>query len=229
MKPAKCRILVEGTIDAIAIRELLARRGVNPAGALPYRVNVIEVGRDTKEGGGITRLFVGVEDEETQRRLGGATGYVADADGSAENRWASIRDRMAAAGVAVPDGTPPGFVAASQKGAWLGAWVMPDNVSPGALETWLLSLAPHERRGLVDHARAATAEAYGIHPHVEGTPGGLREVDRSKAELMAYLAWHRKPSTNFGVSFEAGRLDADSPAAVRFVAWVKELLDRAEA
>ena len=228
MNTPRCRILVEGKIDAVAIGNLLHRRGINPRERQRWRVEVVEVGEDAKEGGGVTQLLRRLPTEEKNRRLGGASGYVADADASAEDRWASIRDRMAGVGLRVPDDTTGGVVERSAGGAWLGAWVMPDNASPGALEGWLLTMAPPERQELVRHAKEATERAFGIHPHAEQRPGGLREADRGKAELLAYLAWHRKPSTNFGVSFERGRLDADAAAAGPFLKWARSLLEAAE-
>lgn len=233
MSDARCRIVVEGKVDMLAISQILMCRKINPKGKAGRRVQVVSAAENEEEedpGGGVSRLFEKLKVEEQNARTSGQViGYVADADEDAHARYAQIRDRLKEVDLTVPSETDSGFLERSAGGAWLGGWVMPDNTTSGSLETMLLAM----RSGtpaLIEHASAATQIAFELNPFDrDQRPQGLKEVDLAKAELHAYLAWHRKPSLNFGMSFQRKRLDADSSAADGFVEWVERLLARAEA
>ena len=230
-RPGPCRLLVEGKVDLAFLKELLHHAGVNPARPTPPRVEIVTPASADPPGeedaGGITRLFENLEDEATHLRLGGATGYIADADTDPAGRWAGIRQQMKRIGLELPTDLSDGFLVQAPAGGWIGGWVMPDNRSGGVLEDLLLRLvaAPES---LHEHAKAATEAAYEVHGHDADTrPQGLRAVDRAKAELQCCLAWHRKPSLNIGTHFRRGNLDAAGPEAKPFLGWVSALLERA--
>ena len=233
MSGPRVRLIVEGKVDQIAICQILMRRNINPQGMAGRRVQVelAASGYEEKEpGGGISRLFERLETEEKTARTGEqVVGYVADADSDAAGLYEFIRRRFASVGLKVPTNTASGFLEKSRGGAWVGGWVMPDNSSPGSLEKMLLGMRTGSQ-DFIAHAREATHQAFKLNKFKQDArPQGLKAVDLEKAELHAYLAWHRKPSLNFGMSFDRKRLDADAPAADGFVEWVQRLLGKAEA
>ncbi len=93
---------------------------------------------------------------------------------------------------------------------------MPDNVSPGTLETFLHTLVPPESASLWAHARRAVASAK--------KRGALcREVHLPKAELYTWLSWADPPGQSPGLALTKRVLDPHLPSAQPFVAWFKRL------
>jgi hypothetical protein len=145
-------------------------------------------------------------------------GIVIDADSDTPRRWQSVRDLFLRLGYAVPEVPPPqaGLITCESGMPVLGAWVMPDNISSGALEHFMLGLLPPR-----DPLWTAAAEA------VEALPTELRRFrrqDELKARLRTWLAWQEDPGVPVGLPITRGRLDAKAPGAVAFVEWVKRLL-----
>ena len=99
----------------------------------------------------------------------------------------------------------------------LGAWIMPDNKSPGDLETFLRGLVPNTAVELMDHAERCTASAKGeFH-------APFRDVHTSKANLHTWLSWQDPPDQNPGKALASRALDPRISAAQPFVAWFRKL------
>ncbi|HEY0022157.1 MAG TPA: DUF3226 domain-containing protein [Longimicrobium sp.] len=146
-------------------------------------------------------------------------GVVVDANGNAQARWDSIRHTLEAEGYRevphrpAPDGI---ILPASEHRPVFGAWIMPDNGSPGALEDFAAALVPADD-WLWRRAREV----------VDGIPAEYRrfpEVRRSKAHIHTWLAWQEYPGSPMGQAIGKGDLDAHAPAAGRFVAWLRRLM-----
>lgn len=204
----KRRLLVEGQNDLFAITHLVNRRFAEHRCAVSATRESLHV----QQHGGIENLLKeGVIDgaAKTYERLG----IVVDADGDVEARWRQIAHRLTKAGVAIPDRpAPEGVVVpglrASSK---IGVWLMPDNVSPGALEKFL--------RNLVDPGDALWPFAHDCTTKAESIERRFAENDGMKACLHVWLAWQANPDAGIGPAIDRGFLSPLSPAADAFVHW----------
>lgn len=151
---------------------------------------------------------------ETTRTLG----VVMDADKpDVAARWQQIRDKLRHYPYAFPptpaaEGTviPPYEKDAPR----LGFWLMPNNRDAGMLEDFLLELAEPE---VLNQAKQCVSEA---------EQAGLtkfKKNHRSKAELHTYLAWRDEPGKPYGQALTAHALQAHTPIAEQFMAWLDRL------
>jgi len=93
---------------------------------------------------------------------------------------------------------------------------MPDNVSEGAIETFLKSLVPSTEQNAWEHAIKSTLEA-----KKQGCK--YKDCHQDKANLYSWLAWQDEPGQNPGISLTRKILDPKSPSAVPFVKWFMAL------
>jgi hypothetical protein len=167
---------------------------------------------------GIEKLLGGIGVELRRRRLD-RFGVVVDANGDPAARWAAIRRTLH------EEGYPEVPVKISAEGAVLpaparlprfGAWIMPDNASPGELEDFAARLIPPSD-ALSRHA----SESIDAIPdeHRRFPPGR-----RAKAHIHTWLAWQEDPGSPMGQAIGKGDLDAGAPAAQAFVAWLRRLM-----
>ncbi|HEX5869654.1 MAG TPA: DUF3226 domain-containing protein, partial [Longimicrobium sp.] len=139
-------------------------------------------------------------------------GVIVDANGNAQARWDSIRHTLEAEGYGeVPkELQPEGMILAGTPHRPLfGAWIMPDNSSPGALENFAASIVPAD-----DALWARAGEA------VDAIPEDERRfplVRRAKAHVHTWLAWQKSPGSPMGQAIGKGDLDAQAPSAQRLV------------
>lgn len=146
-------------------------------------------------------------------------GIVVDADVDPQARWHSIRSTLNAQGYAeVPERLGPDgiILPATPHRPRFGAWIMPDNAAPGALEDFAATLVPDG-----DTLWSVAGEA------VDGIPDENRRfpaVRRSKAHMHTWLAWQAYPGSPMGQAIGKGDLDAHAPSARRFVSWLRRLM-----
>ena len=109
-----------------------------------------------------------------------------------------------------------GLITEKEDEKLFGLWIMPDNVSEGALETFLRSLAPGNSVALWAHATASvsTARALGA---------TCRESHIGKANLYTWLAWQDPPGQSGGRALTQNILDPHSPSSAAFVNWFRDL------
>ena len=145
-------------------------------------------------------------------------GVIIDADAEVDARWQSLLGLFAAQGYG--DGLNQrrdnGIVVQSAGLPLLGAWVMPDNRTEGALEQFLLDIMPADD-ALWPIARDAVA----------ALPEDVRRFkphQTRKAELRTWLAWQEDPGIPLGLPITRRRLNPYAPPAARLIAWVKRLL-----
>lgn len=157
----------------------------------------------------------------TELRASGAErfGVIVDADGNAQARWDSIRNTLQAEGYAdLPERLGPGgmIISGQPHRPTFGAWIMPDNGSPGALEDFAATLVPD---GDALWRRAGEA--------LNAIPDGERrfpDVRRSKARIHTWLAWQEEPGSPMGQAIGKRDLDGNAAAAHRFVGWLRQLM-----
>lgn len=144
-------------------------------------------------------------------------GVMVDADGNAHGRWESIRNTLRREGYAdVPErlNADGMIVAATAHRPLFGAWIMPDNGSPGALEDFVAALVPEE-----DALWPRAGEVVDALPEQR-----FPAARRSKAHMHTWLAWQESPGSPMGQAIGKGDLRADAPVAQRFVTWLRRLM-----
>lgn len=204
--PPPRRVLwVEGSDDNAVVRSICG------AHAVPEKFSV-----EPRQG--VERLLAGLA-VEVRNPVLDCFGVVVDANGDAHARWTAIRSSLARVGYrdvpASPD--PAGtIVAAVDRLPRFGVWIMPDNVSPGALEDFAASLVPSG-----DELWVRAGEA------LDSIPEELRRFSaarRSKAHIHTWLAWQEDPGSPMGQAIGKRDLNAYAPAAQRFVTWLRRLM-----
>jgi hypothetical protein len=201
------RLTVEGVDDKHSVLNLMKRHGVDwdaPAAPLPY----------VHDAGSVEQVLDAIAPGV---RSYDRFGIIVDADLEPTRRWAQIRDRLRAAGLAAPDAADlagtviPGRLPTQR----VGVWLMPDNRDPGILEHFLAKLVP-VGDGTWPHAEEATRRARDL-----GAP--LADKDVIKGVLYTWLAWREQPGLPFGTALTTRVLGHDSAEALAFVAWFRRL------
>jgi hypothetical protein len=202
------RLLVEGPDDLHSVIHLMARQGFNwddKSATRPY----------VSSEGGVEKLLrsVSVAIKGTYERIG----IILDANSSLTDRWAQICHRANQSGVVLPESPQPDgtIVDGRQAGSRIGIWIMPDNASPGTLETFLSALVPTEHAVWI-HADEATRDA-------RRRGARCSEKDHAKSVLHTWLAWQEEPGLPFGTALKAGLFEIDTESARRFAAWFHRL------
>ena len=165
----------------------------------------------------LKKLLDGVE-PAVKTNTNRSIGFLLDADASLIDRWRGVSQRLRNVGVAdVPDRPPAeGYIGESPAyKTRVGVWLMPDNVSDGKLEDFLMTLV-REGDPLIGHAEASTNIA-------KGSGARFSEPDKIKAVIHAWLAWQEVPGLPYGLAVKATYFRHDSPTAAVFVRWFKEL------
>lgn len=202
------RMLVEGTDDLHSVVHLMARHGFDwddDRTIRPYVSN----SRSLEE---LLREFP-VALKGAYDRIG----VLVDANARPTNRWVQLRDRAKGVGVDLPEipeqhGT---IVAGLRPRSRLGIWLMPDNKSPGTLESFLTKLVP-ERDLIWDYARDVVVEA-------RRQGARCQERDHLKSRLHTWLAWQEEPGLPFGTALRAKIFNHDTPDSVTFARWFNRL------
>ena len=97
----------------------------------------------------------------------------------------------------------------------VGIWLMPDNQNKGELEDFLCKLVPKSDK-CWPYSDEATKQAKKI---------GAKFTDKEffKAKIHTWLAWQENPGLPFGTAITAKYFGVDSPEALMFVQWFKQL------
>jgi len=204
-------LIVEGKDELRVLPELLELAGIPwPKGAEPVKI---------EEQDGVENILAPAFIETTLKASAVTmVGIVVDANGDPVARWEQLRARLAAIYPGFPSELPPtGVIHAVTDKPRIGAWLMPDNVRSGMLETLLLALRAGDP-ALHDHACAATSQARAL-----GAP--FRDSHREKAELHSWLAWQDPPGRQLHDAVRGRALPPTSPATDAFVAWFRQLFD----
>ena len=207
-------LMVEGKDDEHVVKHICAQHNI--PGSLEFKTHSNEEGNE-----GVDALVDSIAVRLLQaREVGDTVGILVDADENAQNRWQSIRDRIASAGyVDLPDqpdagGTiiepPPDTILPRA-----GVWIMPNNQTPGILEGFLRFLVPAPNP-LFERAQNTIA-------CIPATERRFRKIDEPKALIHTWLAWQANPGRPFGTAITARFLDPTVPEASVFAGWLKRL------
>ena len=155
-------------------------------------------------------------------RQGPPVGIVVDANGDFGRRWSNIVNQFSEPDdklpipVSIPESPDPSGTVIEQGGSLprVGIWVMPDNKSPGDLETFAIAMVPEEDE-VWPLART----------YIDGVPEDRSErfsdrVDR--ATLYAWIATGKKPPY-LGLAVKNDELDWQAPNCHAFIAWLERL------
>lgn len=215
-------LYVEGKDDISVISSLLLRHGIDTDRGRKHL--------QIRDKGGVDQLL-GVISDAIRASSGRPVGFVLDIDIEVSNRWSAIGDRLREAGLKPPLECPPeGYVEEHPEYRHAcGVWLMPDCQTDHAkLEDLIRTLVP-DRDPLWPHAQECTKKAATIvaehnaktSPQEEWTC--FKDVDRSKAEVHAWLAWQRSPGVPFGTALKGEILRHDSEKAKSFLCWLGRL------
>jgi hypothetical protein len=144
-------------------------------------------------------------------------GIMLDANANPAGRYQRLCDLCKGTFPQIPDDLPhEGLSVENADGKRLGFWIMPDNRSPGYLETFLKQLVQPEQQAVWEQAQKAVQAAKD-----HGAP--CHETHDDKAILYTWLAWQNPPGQSPGRALTRKILDPTSPLATPFVAWFRRL------
>ena len=213
-QPEPSILWVEGKDDLHAIGHLLSRHSVDYE-RIPVDIKT-PVGSEDEATGGRDPLLEGMQ-TAVMTSTGRAAGFILDADEVAQDRWRAVCSRLKGVGLTPPDEIPgSGYVDQSDAyQARVGVWLMPDNRRSGALEEFLQDLVD-SGDFILPIAKESTDLAKD-----RGAP--FPDSKRRKAVLHAWLAWQESPGLPYGSAIRARYFRHDSPDALAFVEWFKNL------
>ncbi|MDX2052814.1 MAG: DUF3226 domain-containing protein [Polyangiaceae bacterium] len=204
-------MLVEGSDDLRAIPHLLETAGVAWGRKDKPIVKIIQC-----EG---VATMLAPDFITTHLKASGlvALGVIVDADNSAQDRWRTIRERVLDLYSDAPSDMPAtGVILRATGKPTFGAWIMPDNVNRGMLETFLLFLRPKDNPSLLAYAQEVIQEAKN-----RGAP--FLEQHQDKAEIHSWLAWQDPPGRQLHNAIMERMLGNKHECIESFVAWFQAL------
>lgn len=207
--PPRNRLLVEGLSEQRVIPQLIEGAGVHWGPKEDPIVTIYHY-----EG---AEDLLGPNQIVTQSKSSGlvALGVVVDADEDPMARWASLRGRVEGR-FDLPEEPPANGLIVDRGGLRFGAWIMPDNVGRGMLETFLCMLRPTDNLRLLEHSHDAAGRARAL-----GAP--FKDNHTDKAHIHGWLAWQDPPGLQLHQAVLAKLLDPTGPHAAGFVRWFREL------
>ncbi len=215
-------LYVEGRSDIGVVNALLKRHGIDTLKGSQHLVI-----KSLENDEGILDNIPDVVRGSTDHPVG----FVIDIDIEVVNRWAAIAGKLREINFVVPKTCPPtGFLGKLPSYRHrFGFWLMPDCVTDCAkIEHLIQSLMP-ANHPLWPHAQGAVAKAAEIIDQANATfvtapPWKrFREVDRIKSEVHSWISWQTKPGVPLGAAIADHILGHDSPQAIAFLRWLKEL------
>jgi hypothetical protein len=204
--PPKNLLLVEGSDDKEVVYQLSNRDGI-PRGSFEAKAK-------TGYSNLIETLEVELSGSELER-----LGVLVDADFNLAARWQSIRDRLLMLGYdSVPDQpVPGGAIVHHSTRPSVGIWVMPDNGLPGMLEDFAANLIPLEDN-LWQYACDCVRQ-------ISASDCRFPRQHEIKAQLHTWLAWQEEPGRPIGLAIKMRYLNAETPQAEQFLAWLRRLFN----
>jgi hypothetical protein len=208
------RMVVEGEDDKFAIIELMGHHTDWPDDKKRAPVLLEAVGDPDSM---LKEAYIPTKLNESGTKT---LGLVFDADENFQGRWSRVRQICDGLFQSVPAEMPKtGLILQDgPQGQRLGIWIMPDNSSPGMLETFLSKLIRAHQAAVVEYAESVVIEARRM-------GAGCKEVHVPKANIHTWLAWQDPPGLAFGRAITARMLDPHAELATPFVDWFRTLYD----
>ena len=173
--PSTHRLLVEGETDLRVLPYLMEENGVAwENGKEPVQIKAL---------GGITKFSKADVSSELKSSELKFLGIILDADQNANAAWKTIQGWFADSFIDMPPQIPAqGFISSvNRDGIRFGAWIMPDNMSVGMLETFLKWLVRDDHQELWSFAEKSCAEAKSLY----NAP--YKHVHQDKASIHTFL------------------------------------------
>lgn len=198
------RLLLEGQDDKHIVKNLLFNHSLADT-------------FDLKEKDGVDKLLDSFSDELEATDIE-CIGVVIDADAEMLSRWGRLTHAIREAGYSAVPPTPEaqGTIIQEEGLVPVGLWLMPDNSTVGAIETFLSSF--------IDGADALWPKAQNDVAAIPQEHRRFKESYVSKAWIHTWLAWQKEPGARLGQVFRKKYLDPQHPNAGAFVAWLRRLL-----
>jgi hypothetical protein len=201
-------LIVEGKDDQYSVVSLMKAHLPWPDDAHPIHL---------EDGNGVNEILKdGYLTVHLKSRTTMVLGIMLDADKKPKDRYKALRNICLPYFPSMPRSIPATGLITKDNGKQLGIWIMPDNISPGILETFLSFLIPTKHTVVWQQAVNAVATA-----RASGAP--CRDVHLPKAELYTWLAWQDPPSLSAGQALTKKVLDPRATSAAAFVAWIRQL------
>ena len=204
-------LIVEGKTDLRVLPYLMEKNGVAwPDDNRPVRI------KDVNGITSCTKAQITVYFKEPGVKF---FGIILDADKDANAAWDTFRGWFKDSFSDIPAQAPAeGFISSTTwDGIRVGAWIMPDNMSDGMLETFLKLLVPDDQQDLWSFAEKSCTEAKSLY----NAP--FKHVHHDKASIHTFLAWQDEPGRQLHEAFLKPALDPKSPASQPFVKWFRDL------
>jgi hypothetical protein len=150
-----------------------------------------------------------------------ALGVIVDADLDANACWRRIKTQIQVQYPNAPDLLPAKGVVLHEAGSDLpkfGAWVMPDNINRGMLETFLLHLRPASNTALLELSEKVVDLA-------KNAGATFIDAHRDKVQIHSWLAWQDPPGRQMHDSIKQRMLTEKSQLLTDFLDWFCELYD----
>ncbi|MHB0992279.1 MAG: DUF3226 domain-containing protein [Burkholderiales bacterium] len=146
-------------------------------------------------------------------------GVVIDANDTFQTRWDTLKRLFITEFPDIPNALPTnGLICQNSDGQQLGIWIMPNNSSPGMLETFLSTFITED-----DAQKAIWQHAINANSHAKTLGAPYRDVHLHKAQIHTWLAWQDTPGDAFGTALVKKTLNPSSPSAAIFVEWFMQL------
>jgi len=215
------RLYVEGRDDVSVINSLLFRHGLNTDCGKQHLFIKDLVNIET-----VLAAIADAIKANTDRPVG----FVVDIDIEIANRWSAVCAKLREGGASPPNRCVPTGLIQTLPGYHhpFGVWLMPDCTTDCAkMEHLVVSLVPNgdpmwplatQSVDAAGKAADAANEQFG-----EGFCKRFREVDRIKAEVHTWISWRNKPGIPLGAAINDKVLGCDSPQAIAFLKWLKDL------
>ena len=184
---------------------------------VPENLFVVDTPDEKNREGGLNRLYKRIIAELNRSDLI-TLGVVIDADQDLNKRWQEMRKTFLRAGYTLPEEPPIDGLIWEQRDKKIGAWVMPDNISSGVLEHFIMELIPE------DDLLRDEVEKF-LTTIEENKLQRYKQQHRVKSFVHIWLACQNPPGQPYGLSISSKNLDADKPLARRFEAWLRRLFE----
>ena len=192
-------LLVEGDSDKHVVLRLCDRHPSTPSFDILNKLDVRQL---------LDSINLEIKAPERQ-----AVGILVDANNSLTARWDAVGHRLRMANIQFPQSPEPAGTIIEGKPR-VGIWLMPDNVSSGELEDFVVKMIPDG-----DPVWPLSQQ------YIDGIPKGKRKFTEKKmlrAKLYAWLAARRDPK-QMGLAIHSRDLNVDGTLCRDFVDWLMAL------
>ncbi len=134
-------------------------------------------------------------------------------------RWQSIRNACLSSIANIPEEIPAtGLIINTPDGQKFGVWMMPDNIIPGMLETFLGYMIPQPGESLWQYAQEVAREA-------KNQGATFKDSYIHKAEIYTWLAWQDEPGRQIHQAIKYNILNPQDAKVQGFINWFRNLYD----